>query len=473
MTSRKSGGIYTFSGRFFFPMDPRPEDVCIEDIAHSLSLKCRWTGQCAKLYCPTPDQRILDANLRWRPAGDLKVGDELLGFDEFPHEPGACGVRRRRFRYSAVSAALPVRRRIIRLELADGSTVRSSAEHPWLVATKQSRNQKWLTAQDIADDIAVGRRSYMHKFIEPWREETSHTAGWLAGIADGEAHPSFVGQGRKGKQLGISQNPCLVLDRVVDTLNTLGFPNTGPKDPRNGGSRRVVTVNGGWRSIARFLGSVRPVRLLDKFAKGLRRGQFTKQMDGSGLPLEIVKYYSEGEDWVSGIETTTRTYLCEGYGAHNSIAEHSLRVSNAAVALAVLDGVRDALRLNNIRIQALIHDAHEAYLADLASPLKSFIPNWRSIEDKIQDAIVEHLGLTGSDPGLPYVKQADLMLAWFEHKELFRKALTIDEIYFDRGDRLPWPTYPDIPAQVEAAAYQPYDNARDRLLASLKLICTS
>jgi len=36
--------IRTFTGTKFFPLDPRPEDVRIEDIAHSLARLCRWVG---------------------------------------------------------------------------------------------------------------------------------------------------------------------------------------------------------------------------------------------------------------------------------------------------------------------------------------------------------------------------------------------------------------------------------------------
>jgi hypothetical protein len=32
-------------------MDPRPEDVSIEDIAHHLSLLCRFGGACRRFYC--------------------------------------------------------------------------------------------------------------------------------------------------------------------------------------------------------------------------------------------------------------------------------------------------------------------------------------------------------------------------------------------------------------------------------------
>lgn len=40
----------TFSGRRFWPYDPRPEDVCIEDIAHHLSLINRFLGATRTAY---------------------------------------------------------------------------------------------------------------------------------------------------------------------------------------------------------------------------------------------------------------------------------------------------------------------------------------------------------------------------------------------------------------------------------------
>lgn len=40
----KGNWIQTFTGRQFFPFDPGRSDVAIEDIAHALSLNCRFTG---------------------------------------------------------------------------------------------------------------------------------------------------------------------------------------------------------------------------------------------------------------------------------------------------------------------------------------------------------------------------------------------------------------------------------------------
>lgn len=42
--------MQVFSGRKYWPMDPRPHEVFIEDIAHSLSLQCRYAGHCLRFY---------------------------------------------------------------------------------------------------------------------------------------------------------------------------------------------------------------------------------------------------------------------------------------------------------------------------------------------------------------------------------------------------------------------------------------
>jgi 5'-deoxynucleotidase YfbR-like HD superfamily hydrolase len=40
----------TFTGKKFHPLDPQPEDICIEDIAHALSNICRFGGHCRQFY---------------------------------------------------------------------------------------------------------------------------------------------------------------------------------------------------------------------------------------------------------------------------------------------------------------------------------------------------------------------------------------------------------------------------------------
>lgn len=42
--------IQTFTGRQYWPLDPRPADVCVEDIAHHLGYICRFSGACTRFY---------------------------------------------------------------------------------------------------------------------------------------------------------------------------------------------------------------------------------------------------------------------------------------------------------------------------------------------------------------------------------------------------------------------------------------
>lgn len=42
--------MQTYTGLRFYVMDPRPEDVTIEDIAHALALQCRYNGHCRDFY---------------------------------------------------------------------------------------------------------------------------------------------------------------------------------------------------------------------------------------------------------------------------------------------------------------------------------------------------------------------------------------------------------------------------------------
>ncbi len=42
--------IITYTGKIFNLLEPKPEMVCIEDIAHSLAFQCRYTGHTREFY---------------------------------------------------------------------------------------------------------------------------------------------------------------------------------------------------------------------------------------------------------------------------------------------------------------------------------------------------------------------------------------------------------------------------------------
>lgn len=63
MEQRKGDWILTHSGVQFWPLDPRPEEVLIEDIAHALANQCRFSGHCRFHYSVAQHSVIVSENV--------------------------------------------------------------------------------------------------------------------------------------------------------------------------------------------------------------------------------------------------------------------------------------------------------------------------------------------------------------------------------------------------------------------------
>jgi len=63
--TRKGGSIQTFSGIIFYPLDPRVEEILLEDVAHALSHKARFTGHTSKLYTTAEHAWRVSAHLAY------------------------------------------------------------------------------------------------------------------------------------------------------------------------------------------------------------------------------------------------------------------------------------------------------------------------------------------------------------------------------------------------------------------------
>ncbi len=77
-----SDWILTFTGKQFTPSDPRPELFDIRDVAHSLSLLCRYNGHCTSFYSVAEhsvrvSQICTEQHQRWGLLHDL--GEAYLG----------------------------------------------------------------------------------------------------------------------------------------------------------------------------------------------------------------------------------------------------------------------------------------------------------------------------------------------------------------------------------------------------------
>ena len=76
MTGRIGDWIQTFTGKRFYPLDPREEDIDIRDIAHALSMQCRYAGHCLRFYSVAEHSVLLSRFLR--PEGRMLARWALL-----------------------------------------------------------------------------------------------------------------------------------------------------------------------------------------------------------------------------------------------------------------------------------------------------------------------------------------------------------------------------------------------------------
>lgn len=89
-----------------------------------------------------------------------------------------------------------------------------------------------------------------------------------------------------------------------------------------------------------------------------------------------------------------------------SVAEHSLLVSEQCLEPSKLKG--------------LLHDAQEAYIQDIISPLKSLLPNYRHIESRFSYVISEKFNLSGNDLE---IHEIDLRILATERDIVFRNRV--------------------------------------------------
>lgn len=277
--------------------------------------------------CLSPDTRVLTADLKWVPSSSLKVGDELMAFDEhYSSGPN----KTRRWRKTKVTACPEIERPCYRVYLEDGTSMIASERHGWL--THGENINRWKTTAELVTHAhRKGRPTRVLKLTDTWNKLQSWESGYLAAAFDGEGHLSQTARkdhiGSNHMSLGFAQKKNGMQDEVINALSRYGFDIC--KQDYDDASK--MSIKGGKAEVMRFLGTFRPPRLMDKF-----------NADVVG-ELQSIDHVAVGETEfigmhpVVGLETEAKTYVAEGIASHNS--EYSHQRASCEYFLGIIKGL--------------------------------------------------------------------------------------------------------------------------------------
>jgi len=277
--------------------------------------------------CLTPGHHILTSNLKWFPVENLKIGDELLAFENETEDS-----KRKFFKKSIVTANQLILKDCYTLYLSDGTTLTASEDHPFLRRNGACMNI-WTTPKKINEWFNGKKKQYgkihFNRLLPVWENETyPYERGYLSGLFDGEGclyqrnynKEQLIKSGSYGKHaisLNFAQTENNVLLKGMEYLKLLGFDCISRYSKKTYAATHkptcAVYVRGGLGKIIEFLGRIRPTRLLEKFNPDLLGKVQSRE---KGLYLENIEYI--GKKMVCGLSTSTHTYIAEGFACHNS-----------------------------------------------------------------------------------------------------------------------------------------------------------
>ncbi len=244
-------------------------------------------------YCIVPAARVLRADLRWARADEIRLGDELVGFDEKLSQD--C-----RYRRSVVVAVKRLRRPVYRV-VTDRGEIVASDNHLLVVRSKRrGLAKKWKRVDEVEPGNGVAF------LAAPWEYDSGREGGELAGFFAGEGH-------HRREHLSFGQKRGPLAEHVLQLLQTRNYQiKQGQYERQN----KVANwyIGGGRGERMRFLGSIRPPRLIDTAHLA---------WEGCALPsksnrLAVVEQVEPlGVQEVIAVQTSTGTLIAEGFLSHN------------------------------------------------------------------------------------------------------------------------------------------------------------
>lgn len=339
------GGLYAEPRRWQprpswnLPTPPGSEGLKLASFAQLKTL--------SEKYCLSDQTRVLCADFTWRKLAEIGIGDELIAFDENSPAPG----KHRKMRTAVVTDHDRIIRPSYKITFADGRQVTASAEHLWLAGRDRLKGadaarecgicgKGFRRAQGLgahlrrSHDVAGSWKerdfgswiptsllrpgAVIRDLGQPWDQDASWESGYLAGVFDGEASFAMAHGKINSWTISFPQKPGAVFDLTDRLLKEKGFRTRYVRAGKSGCRHLVIS---GIHDCFRFLGEVRPQRLLEKAPRWLDGGSPARS---SSAVVESVEFLGEQE--VIAVGTSTKTLIAEGLFSHNSVARQCIQL---------------------------------------------------------------------------------------------------------------------------------------------------
>ena len=280
--------------------------------------------------CVTTDTKILKNDLSWIEAKDLKIGDELVGFDE--GSMGTCrdsdkkwkGQGNRKYKSSIVTGHEIKKAFVKRVKFDDGSFVDVTEDHQWLSLGIKDNNYRWRKTSELS----VGYRC--PKPFDFWEVQNNYNSGYISGMIDADGTVSKDGL----YSISIYQSEiknkdiCNKLEKIlkeenieytIDTIETSKIISTTYKGNPGTVYNNVNSISNTYRILGT---SNDKIEIIGRY--NIQKGIRSFSADRMGFlktPSErirtIVSIETVGEKDIVVMQTSEKTFIANGYLMHN------------------------------------------------------------------------------------------------------------------------------------------------------------
>lgn len=383
---------------------------------HDSILKSRQAG-----FCLDPETKILTADLRWICIKDAYPGLEIIAVDE-EHEKGRG--KSRYMRTAKVQGIAIVYRKAFKISFDDGRQVICTEQHPWL-SKKKNDDWDWRSIECKRDRF--GKRTkkklqvgdFVKWITKPWGPST-YEDGWFGGILDGEGSMS-KNSAKKSPGITVHQRKGLVWDRMRQYAESRGYTYGIEKDEKNPIRKnkfgKVPVPNLRFtrsEELFRLIGQTRPSRFIDRrFWEGRwLPGRRNKGVGYSKIvSIEPLEFQS-----MIDLQTSTGTYIAEGFVSHNTTLM-CLYAYDRALWDGWVTGIMSHIKERTQKIFEIVSNANDWFKRD-----------WGKLYSLTEE--------TSSANQLSFLENKGSVMVSYDFQSLTMKFLHISEAAFIDDDRI-------------------------------------